>query len=59
MDEAEWLAYTDSEEMVRFLLHRKASERKVRLFACAVGRRLWGRFKQEALRHAVEFACYS
>jgi hypothetical protein len=38
MDEAEWLACSDPKEILEFL-HGKASNRKLRLFACGVWRR--------------------
>ena len=56
MTEAEWLAGEDANLMLPHLWAEKASARKVRLFACAVGRRLWDRFDQEAVRRAVELA---
>ena len=37
MTEAEWLAATDPEPMLDFL-RGKASDRKLRLFACAIAR---------------------
>jgi hypothetical protein len=40
MTEAEWLACTDPEKMVRFLWG-KTSHRKTRLFACACCRTVW------------------
>jgi hypothetical protein len=40
MTEAEWLAGTDPEPMADFVAGR-ASDRKVRLFACACCRRVW------------------
>jgi hypothetical protein len=40
MTEAEWLACTDPEPMLEFL-RGKASERKLRLFACACVRTVW------------------
>ena len=55
MTEAEWLECKDAYRMISFL-GRNGSGRKLRLFACAVGRRLWGRFDQDAVRRAVELA---
>jgi hypothetical protein len=40
MNEEEWLECTDPEPMLRILRHR-ATERKLRLFACASCRRIW------------------
>src|SRR4051812_29176574 len=55
MTEAEWLACENPHRMVDSM-GEEASQRKLRLFACAVGRRLWERFTQESIRRAVEFA---
>jgi hypothetical protein len=55
LTEIEWLASKDADPMLDSL-GRKASERKFRLFACALGRRLWDRFDQEPVRRAVEVA---
>jgi hypothetical protein len=55
MTEAGWLACKDPYPMLDFLRGR-ASDRKLRLFACALGRRLWDRFGQEEVRRAVEWA---
>ena len=54
MTEAEWLACGDPKQMLEFL-RGKASERKLRLFACACAccRRLW-RFLDERSREALE-----
>ena len=43
MTEAEWLACNDPKPMLEFL-HGKASERKLRLYACACARRVWDCF---------------
>lgn len=51
MTEQEWLAYTDPEKMVRFL-HEKASDRKLRLTACAYCRSVW-RLMGKASRKAI------
>jgi hypothetical protein len=55
MTEAEWLASTDPEPMLAFL-RRKASERKLRLFAVACCRRIWHLIPEEVGRRAVELA---
>jgi hypothetical protein len=55
MTEAEWLAATDPTPLVRFLEGR-ASDRKLRLFACACCRRVWHLLPDERSRKAVEFA---
>jgi hypothetical protein len=55
MTEAEWLACTDPEPMLEFL-RGKASERKMRLFACACCRRIWGVLEHPLGREAVEVA---
>jgi hypothetical protein len=55
MTEAEWLACTDPARMLAFL-GDKASDRKLRLFACACCRKVWGRLRDQRLRVAVE-AC--
>jgi hypothetical protein len=53
MSEAEWLADTDPLRMLRQLGGR-ASERKLRLFACAGCRRLWWLLGDRRSRTAVE-----
>ena len=53
--EAEWLGCNDPEKMLE-LLRGKASDRKLRLFACACCRRLWHLMAEESWRQAVEMA---
>jgi hypothetical protein len=53
MTEAEWLACTDPEKMLAFL-KGKASDRKLRLFACSCLRWDWGRLEDARSRKAVE-----
>ena len=55
MTEAEWLACTDPEPMLKFL-RGKASDRKVRLFAVACCRRVWTSLEHEEFRDAVRKA---
>jgi hypothetical protein len=55
MTEAEWLACTDPAPMLAFL-RGNASGRKLRLFACACGRRVWGQLQYEDSRKAVDVA---
>jgi hypothetical protein len=55
MTEAEWLACTDPQPMIEFL-RRKASDRKVRLFAVACCRRVWSSLEHEEFRDAVRKA---
>jgi hypothetical protein len=55
MTEAEWLAATDQGAILQ-LLHGRASERKLRLFACACCRRNWDRLTDDRSRQAVEAA---
>ena len=55
MTEQEWLACTDPQPMLQFLGDR-ASDRKLRLFACACCRRMWNMFEDERSRKAVEAA---
>ena len=54
MTEDEWAACTDPTPMLKFLRGR-ASERRLRMFACACGRRAWDRL-DAAGRWAVEAA---
>jgi hypothetical protein len=57
MTESEWDRCIFPEAMVRFLAAtRKASDRKLRLFACACCRRLWHLLADGPCRQAVETA---
>ncbi|AMV27919.1 hypothetical protein VT84_26180 [Gemmata sp. SH-PL17] len=56
MTEAEWLASKDACQMLWGDQRTNFSPRKLRLFACAVSRRLWNRFDQEDIHRAVELA---
>jgi hypothetical protein len=53
MTEAEWLACTDPNPMLEFLLG-KGGERKLRLFACACCRRVWHLLADPRSRAVVE-----
>jgi len=55
MTEAEWMACNDPQPMLDFL-RGKASERKLRLFACAWCRRQWQLLTDEVNTKAVEIA---
>jgi hypothetical protein len=59
MTEADWLACTNPERMVRFL-NDKASDRKLRLFACNCARQVWdllaGRLGREAVAASERYA---
>lgn len=60
MTEADWHTCTDLDQLLDFLLERKASTRKLRLFACACSVPLWPLVKlpacQAAHHAALKFA---
>ncbi len=56
MTEAEWLACTDPTPMLEEFLHDKASNRKLRLFACACVRQGWHLLTDERSRQSVVIA---
>ncbi len=55
MTDTEWLASADPEALVNFLRGR-ASDRKLRLFACACCRDIWPYLTEEVSRRSVEAA---
>jgi hypothetical protein len=55
MMEQDWLACTEPTPMLEFL-KGKASDRRLRLFACACCRRIWRGFTHEVCRRAIEVA---
>jgi hypothetical protein len=57
MTEQEWLACTDPQKLLAFLREgRRATKRKLRLVAAALGRWAWGSLEDERCRAAVEVA---
>ena len=55
MTESEWLACADPKSMLEFLCG-KASDRRLRLFACECCRRIWQLFPEQRCRRAVKIA---
>jgi hypothetical protein len=55
VDEAEWRACTNPQKMLAFL-RGKASDRKLRLFVCALARQVWDLLTSERSRRAVGVA---
>ncbi len=57
MTEEDWVVGDHQQKMLALLVSRHASERKLRLFACACCRRIWNQYKRsEPSRRAVEVA---
>ena len=55
MTEEEWLTECDPKLMLDFL-RDEASDRKLRLFACACVRRVWHLLEDDSSKEAVETA---
>src|SRR5207244_2666158 len=55
MTEANWLTSTDPQPMLAFLKGR-ASDRKLRLFACACCRRIWPHLTERRSRWIVQIS---
>jgi hypothetical protein len=55
LDESTWLTCADPKDMLEFL-EKRATERKLRLWACTCCRRVWGWLKDERSRTGVEVA---
>src|SRR5262245_49669331 len=55
MTESQWLKGRKPQPMLAFL-RRNASDRKLRLFACAICRRVWDRLEHRSSRAVVEVA---
>ena len=53
MDETTWLNCNDPDPMLEYL-RSKASDRQLRLFACACARAIWDLLEDERARQAVE-----
>jgi hypothetical protein len=56
MTEKKWLACTDPQEMVRFLVEGKGSDRQLRLFGCACCRQVWDLLTDDCFRDAIDIA---
>src|SRR5579863_10082752 len=54
MTESEWRDSTDSLRMLDHLVEHNASQRKLRLFACARSRKCWHLLTDDRSRTAVE-----
>jgi hypothetical protein len=57
MTEVEWLACTEPRQMLDLVRESgRASDRKLRLFACACARRVWGLLRHSWSKKAIEVA---